>query len=400
MTRTVQLFRLCKLLHNLGHEIHVVTILPTKHRQAGETFQKSVPWKISYILSSYNRSSKMCRGIYRYFPFYYTHRFIQNGFKIIKHLMTDWKPDFLFSVSYPISSHQLAYKVKKAFPQLPWITFFSDPWPACIRRYPYHCNQILESFYRAFVQKVLHFADVILFTTPYTTQLYEEVLKIDISSKTFVLPHIPEIMDDLSELTVSDTIQPIVSRPDFAKSLIFTGTIESGLLHSFPCVLLAIKKAQQQHPNSFHGIFIFDKIKNNKRLKKMIKETGTEDIVHLFGAISSKDALTITRMATCNFFVEANETPYLSKTSSKFADYTSVGRPMIVVSPSVSHVTDLIRQNGHGVVTRFQVDEIAHAIEDIFVNSNFYIFKNDKICEYFSHRNLKNILTKILQKID
>ena len=43
-------------------------------------------------------------------------------------LGTKIQPDIVFSISNPVASHLPALSIKRHFPDVPWLAFFSDPW--------------------------------------------------------------------------------------------------------------------------------------------------------------------------------------------------------------------------------------------------------------------------------
>lgn len=145
-------------LFNCGIEITIIAGIEKDKIFEGEQLNNSTPFTVHHIpywtpkkrktlLSRiYN---KLCIELINIFN---DSGFVKKAYNYSKYLINNDKPDILLSVSSPFESHLVGYLLKRKC-NIPWITFFSDPWPLEICPMPYQRTSIW-GFYKNILQNV------------------------------------------------------------------------------------------------------------------------------------------------------------------------------------------------------------------------------------------------------
>lgn len=99
-------------------------------------------------------------------------------------LMKKEKFDCIFSMHEPPSSHLCAYYIKKKNPNVPWITYWSDPWlKDSTREKAFFLKKSIES---SMEKKIVDIADKFIFVTEANRKDYIETYGIN-KDKTFII---------------------------------------------------------------------------------------------------------------------------------------------------------------------------------------------------------------------
>jgi glycosyltransferase involved in cell wall biosynthesis len=103
-------------------------------------------------------------------------QWIKPAFKQALHLINQNHYDCIFSMHETPSSHIVAYKIKKVFPNLRWVGYWSDPWngDSLRRKRPFLKSMVEEKL----EEKVVKAVDKLLFTTESTREFYIEKYKL------------------------------------------------------------------------------------------------------------------------------------------------------------------------------------------------------------------------------
>jgi glycosyltransferase involved in cell wall biosynthesis len=99
-------------------------------------------------------------------------------------LMEKEKFDAIFSMHEPPSSHLCGYNIKKKFNDVPWITYWSDPWLRDSTRL--RSNFVKKSIEASMEKKVVNLADKFIFVTEDNKQDYIKSYGID-REKTYII---------------------------------------------------------------------------------------------------------------------------------------------------------------------------------------------------------------------
>ena len=99
-------------------------------------------------------------------------------------LMKKEKFDVMFSMHEPPSSHICAMKIKEEFKDLPWVTYWSDPWLKDSTRE--NISPVRRKYEQSFERKVVNLSDRFIFVTKANRDDYVNSYNISIE-KTFIL---------------------------------------------------------------------------------------------------------------------------------------------------------------------------------------------------------------------
>lgn len=99
-------------------------------------------------------------------------------------LMKKEKFDVMFSMHEPPSSHICAMKIKEEFKDLPWVTYWSDPWLKDSTRE--NISPVIRKYEQSFERKVVNLSDRFIFVTKANRDDYVNSYNIPIE-KTFIV---------------------------------------------------------------------------------------------------------------------------------------------------------------------------------------------------------------------
>lgn len=101
-----------------------------------------------------------------------------------RELMKKEKFDVMFSMHEPPSSHICAMKIKEEFKDLPWVTYWSDPWLKDSTRE--NISPVRRKYEQSFERKVVNLSDRFIFVTKANRDDYVNSYNIPIE-KTFIV---------------------------------------------------------------------------------------------------------------------------------------------------------------------------------------------------------------------
>ncbi|MBE6049871.1 MAG: glycosyltransferase family 4 protein [Clostridium sp.] len=158
--------------------------------EGGKIFNKLVPRKskgevVSAPTNSNVKKLKVLRSIKNAIvipDMYYS--WSKKASKVGIELMEREKFDVIFSMHEPPSSHLCAYNIKKKFKDVPWITYWSDPWLKDSTRQG--SNIVKRSIESSMEKKIVSLADKFIFVTEDNRQDYIDSYGID-KEKTYII---------------------------------------------------------------------------------------------------------------------------------------------------------------------------------------------------------------------
>lgn len=217
-------------------------------------------------------------------------------------LMESEKFDVIFSMHEPPSSHLCAYYIKKKYRDVPWITYWSDPWlKDSTREKSFFIKKMIE---RKMERKIVDLADKFIFVTESNRNEYLKDYKMlnENLKKTFILNR--GFDAKLYERLSYEEIPKLIKKDKL--NLIYTGEIFSKLRDIKPFIkaLEEIKKEHEESYNKLNVLFFgnIDDIEGKKRLQGLeVAETSPRipfdealkymlngDVLLLFGNKNSK----------------------------------------------------------------------------------------------------------------
>lgn len=171
-----------------------------------------------------------------------------------KELMKKENFDVIFSMHEPPSSHLCAYEIKKQYKNVPWITYWSDPWLKDSTRA--ESNFIKKDVEKNMEKKIVNLADRFIFVTEDNLKEYEKDYK-ELKNKTKKCYLLNRGFDSEFYKKILNTKKvPELIKPDKI-NIIYTGEIFSKLRNIRPFIeaLKLIKNENKEIYNSFNVLF-------------------------------------------------------------------------------------------------------------------------------------------------
>lgn len=253
------------------------------------------------------------------------------------------KVDYLFSTSYPYTTHLIALMVHK-FYRKPWIADFRDPW---VGNKAMQKNVAFRLKLDAFLeQKVVRNADYIINVTPTLTEMYKK--------------RYPEAAQKMITITNGFDPEDFTGINPFEQqkfTIIHTGTIaEAYDMETFVAGVEIFLKSQPEARASFQALFIgYVPPKYQELLIDKLQETAT-----ILPYMSHKEVLNYQAGAHLLFltFDLSVDIAY----SGKIFDYIGVGKPILGLLPK-GVAAQLIQERKLGTVVPLgKSGELAEAV--------------------------------------
>ena len=237
--------------------------------------------------------------------------------KALRRQILENRPDAFISFAQPWINHVVGLRIKRQFPDLPWITHFSDPWvdspyfnPASKRE---RRNAIRHE------RAIISAADSVIFTTQETADLVMGKYPAHWASKVCVVSHgyDANLLDLVPTHPKSDrfTIAHTGNLYDKREPLAF---------------IKALKMLRQEiGPLALQMMFIGH---STQAMRDMVAELELEDIVSISPNVPYFDSLAIARSADLVLVIDAPATHSVFL-PSKIVDYLSLRRPILALTP-------------------------------------------------------------------
>lgn len=227
------------------------------------------------------------------------------------------RPDALVSFAQPWANHLVALRVKRRYPDLPWIVHFSDPWVDS----PYFVpgSDKARSVAMEREASIIADADAVIFTTQETADLVMAKYSEALCRKVHVVPHAYDT--DLLGL-----VQPRAKAAKF--TITHTGNLYDGREPLAFLRVLATLRAELATTNlqvEFVGYA-------TPAMKDMVTRLDLGDLVKLTPNVPFLDSLSIAQAADLLLVIDA-PADYSVFLPSKIVDYLSLRNPILALTP-------------------------------------------------------------------
>lgn len=254
----------------------------------GKLFNKLVPRKIAAnniqvpIKKSNIKKMKLLRKVKNAIvipDMYYS--WARNAGKYGKDLMETEKFDVIFSMHEPPSSHLCAYYIKKEYKEVPWITYWSDPWlKDSTREKSFFLKQMIEA---KMEKKVVALADKFIFVTEANRKDYIKTYNIPID-KSYIVTR--GFDTNLYNRLYSEPVPKLIQKEKV--NIVYAGEIFSKLRNIRPFIkALNLLKEENNDLYSKMNILFFGNIDDAEGKQQLEALDG----VSVSGRIPFDDAL-------------------------------------------------------------------------------------------------------------
>lgn len=264
---------------------------------------EGIPERKSFFKNNIGKSRKILRKVKNalVIPDMY-YGWARKAGKYGEALIENEKFDAIFSMHEPPSSHLCAYYIKKKHKDIPWITYWSDPWlKDSTREKSFFIKKFIE---KKMERKIVDLADKFIFVTESNRNEYLKDYKMlnENIKKTFILNR--GFDAKLYERLSYAEIPKLIKKDKL--NLIYTGEIFSKLRDIKPFIkaLEEIKKEDEESYKKLNVLFFgnIDDIEGKKRLQNLevaktspripfddaLKYMLNGDVLLLFGNKNSK----------------------------------------------------------------------------------------------------------------
>lgn len=221
-------------------------------------------------------------------------RWAYKASKIGEEIIKNENIDVIFSMHEPPSSHICAEKIKSKFKEIPWVTYWSDPWLKDSTRE--NSSLIRKKIEGAFEKKIIKAADRYIFVTEANREDYIKSYKIP-REKTFIITrgYEKDLYDKIKNEPVLEKISKnkinIIYAGEIFKKLRdinpFVEAIDNDFIKSESNILFFgnIDDAQAKNKlNKFHNVSVEGRIPYLEALNYVINS----QILLIFGNKNSK----------------------------------------------------------------------------------------------------------------
>ncbi|MFT4907884.1 MAG: hypothetical protein ACI978_001968 [Oleispira sp.] len=237
--------------------------------------------------------------------------------------LNDQHFDIVLSLSSPVDSHLVASTIKRKFKNaVKWGAFYSDPWPYSILPSSYRRKYPIFSYLQEILARSLLFScDFLLYTNNNVSNYVSNALKVDVKSKSYVVPHL--ISNDKLDVKLEDSALRIVHAGHLTKE-----RISSRFFKGFKLFL------QTDAGRGFKLVFIG---KTDASIAEKVDDNALHDNVLFLGLRDQDYVVDYLRKSFASIIFEGDlpENPFIP---SKLADASSVLKPVVALTNAGSSI--------------------------------------------------------------
>lgn len=359
-------------LHELGHNIEVLTIKPESfdapiENMVDRSLEKLLPKEIvNHEIWSWEASpaikllKKLRTGNLLFYKFLEPRKneWKYPALKYLKGIDVD-KFDIILSCSQPHCNHSIGHYLKQRTGK-PWIAYFSDPWTDSA--YSAYKNERIRRYNMELERKIITGADRVLFTSPEMSDLVMKKYSASVREKSGVLTHgfVPHWYSKASRETAAAKSAEI----KVVQTGHFYGPRSPLPLFEALCMLNNDMNLTGKLKVDFYGnmepVYI-----------DFIKEHNLDCFISLNNTIPYLESLHVMKSADYLLLIDAPtkngiESVFLP---SKLVDYLGSGRPIIGITPRSGASARVLKDTGNIVCDLENSGEIANIFRKIMDGS-------------------------------
>ena len=268
-------------------------------------------------------------------------------------LMKKEKFDVMFSMHEPPSSHICAMKIKEEFKDLPWVTYWSDPWLKDSTRE--NISPVRRKYEQSFERKVVNLSDRFIFVTKANRDDYVNSYNIPIE-KTFI---VTRGYDEKQYKEIKEKSNPKLIEKDKI-NFVYAGEIFSKLRNVNPFIdaLNVIKNENIDLYNKlnimFFGNIDSDEVKNKLNAIDKVSVSPRIPYDEALGYMLNSQVLLL--------FGNKNS----KQIPAKVYDYFGAeGLIFVILGDKNDPIKDVVKNKEKCIVVNNNVDEIVNGINKI-----------------------------------
>ena len=350
--------------NSIYYDEYILSMLNEKVKMhiisGGKIFEKIMPKKPSNkvaVNSSQNNKSfiksmlKKGKSIIAVPDMYFNWAKVASKYGI--ELMKKEKFDVMFSMHEPPSSHICAMKIKEEFKDLPWVTYWSDPWLKDSTRE--NISPVRRKYEQSFERKVVNLSDRFIFVTKANRDDYVNSYNIPIE-KTFI---VTRGYDEKQYKEIKEKSNPELIEKEKI-NFVYAGEIFSKLRNVNPFIdaLNVIKNENIDLYNKlnimFFGNIDSDEVKNKLNVIDKVSVSPRIPYDEALGYMLNSQVLLL--------FGNKNS----KQIPAKVYDYFGAeGLIFVILGDENDPIKDVVKNKEKCIVVNNNVDEIVNGINKI-----------------------------------
>ena len=350
--------------NSIYYDEYILSMLNEKVKMhiisGGKIFEKIMPKKPSNkaeVNSSQNNKSfiksmlKKGKSIIAVPDMYFNWAKAASNYGI--ELMKKEKFDVMFSMHEPPSSHICAMKIKEEFKDLPWVTYWSDPWLKDSTRE--NISPVRRKYEQSFERKVVNLSDRFIFVTKANRDDYVNSYNIPIE-KTFI---VTRGYDEKQYKEIKEKSNPKLIEKEKI-NFVYAGEIFSKLRNVNPFIyaLNVIKNENIDLYNKlnimFFGNIDSDEVKNKLNVIDKVSVSPRIPYDEALGYMLNSQVLLL--------FGNKNS----KQIPAKVYDYFGAeGLIFVILGDENDPIKDVVKNKEKCIVVNNNVDEIVNGINKI-----------------------------------
>ena len=302
--------------------------------------------------------------------------FNNEAYEKAKILIEAKKVDILFTVSSPIDSHLVGLSLKKQFPGLKWMTYFSDVWPFSLLPKPYYRKKFLSKKEEAITQKVILNCDMVITPSSFGVEILKSKYKC--STPMYSVPHCIE--ERAANSFDTDRSGYIVHSGDLQKERINSALVE------------AIIDLSLEEPN-FKGFVHIGGYDNS--LKILIEKFNCTHI-NLVGRLKEEEASKLQSKFSVGMIIESKMGDISPFMPSKITDSIQLHEKLICVTPRQSFLTQFSSEHKGVYSCVYNRDEIKKCVSEALKSKEII---EPETVQYFKPKKIAAMYDDLFEKL-
>lgn len=295
------------------------------------------------------------------------------------------KPDYIHSVAFPIASHWVALKVKKAT-GLPWVMQFYDPWADNPYR-PFKTKWLKKCDW-AMEREAVEAADMIIHDNEAIAQLWRERYGEEIGKKIVVLPlTVPLPKTDVTDNThKSGDVLTISHIGNF-----MLNRTSQPFIRAVAVLLDRHTEYREKLKVNYIGMV-------TEPEKELIKMNGLSEVFNLTGSISAEACVEYYKKSDLFLAIDGVNKDNLFF-PSKILKYLYFRRPILGITPEGSVLDGELRQAGHTSIDNSDMEGVVDYLERAMADYESLLGFNQGYWHRFEPCNVVETYKRLVESV-
>lgn len=308
--------------------------------------------------------------------------------KMLRKYLNENHIDVIVSNGPPHSLHLIAYRIKKEFNHIPWISDFRDPWTKIDFYQELKTTKLADNIQKRQERNVILSADRVITISESNSEDFREIKKDNVFTITNGFDH--EDFDSIS-----------IEKLDDKFSISYIGNFTANRNPSIFWVALGelvkenddFKKDIQIRFVGVVDFQVYEDIKNN----------GLDNFVEEIGYVSHSEAIRYQKSSRVLLLVINKSGNPKGILTGKLFEYLASGRPILLVGPTDGDAAKIIEKTESGLVCsaeeKSDIKKAVLKLYDNFKNNESAIKRNQEEINRFSRKGLTAQLVDIMNEM-